>query len=217
MSFLSQIPLIVSYYTKETPYEKEVEHLIESCKRFALEYHIEGIEDRGCWEENCAYKPYFMREKMKAFQRPLLWVDADAVFLKPLQFEDFMFSDLVFSYDPSTSHYEHGIQDPCFSAFSAFGGTVYINSTEGGFASLDLWCYYADEIIKVAGKATPYSDQASLHFTIRSKPDFNIANLPFTHAKIFDQVIHGLDPKSIVIEHNQASRRFRNRETPDVH
>ena len=217
MSFLSQIPLVVSYYTKETPYEKEVEHLIESCKKFGLEYHIEGIEDRGSWEENCAYKPYFMREKMKALQRPLLWVDADAVFLKPLQFEDFMFSDLVFSYDPSTSHYELGIQDPRFSAFSAFAGTVYVNSTEGGLESLDLWCHWSDEIIKIAGKAPPYSDQASLHFAILSKPEFNIGNLPLTHAKIFDREVLGLDFDSIVIEHNQASRRFRNKEIPHVY
>jgi hypothetical protein len=207
MDFISQIPLIVSYYTKETPYEKEVEHLIGSCKRFGLEYHIEGIEDRGSWEENCAYKPYFMREKMKAFQRPLLWVDADAVFLKPLEFEDFMFSDFVFSYEPR-------IQDP---RFSAFAGTVYVNFTEGGISGLDLWCRYSDEIIKAAGKAVPFSDQSSLHFAILSKPEFNIGNLPLTHAKIFDRVIHGLDPTEIVIEHNQASRRFRNRETPHVH
>ncbi len=206
MDFLFRIPLIVSYYTKDTPYEKEVESLIDSCKGQGLEYHIEGIEDRGSWEANCAYKPYFMREKMKEFQRPLLWVDADAVFLQNLQFEEFMFSDLAFYYDPIDYYYDPTIQDP---RFSAFAGTVYVNFTEGGLAGLDLWCRYSDDILKAAGKETPYSDQASLHFIRLSKPAFSIAKIPITHAKIFDQLVNGLDRNQIVIEHNQASRRFK--------
>src|SRR3989339_1259858 len=145
LNHLFQIPLIVSYYTKNTPYEKEVENLIHSCKKFNIECHVEGIENKGTWEENCAFKPYFMKEKMKEFQRPLLWVDADAVFLQGLKFEDFMFSDLVFYYDLS-------IKDP---RFSAFAGTIYVNATEGGVASLDLWCHYSDKIIKAEEKVPP--------------------------------------------------------------
>jgi hypothetical protein len=194
----AEVPLVVSYYTKKTPYEKEVENLIESCKLFNVEYHIEGIEDRGSWKENCAYKPYFLREKMKQFKRPILWVDADAIFLKGLRFEEFMFSDLVFYYDLS-------IQDP---RFSAMAGTVYINATEGGRASLDLWCYYTEEILKMTGEVTPYLDQASLYFTVLSKPSFNYTELPITYVKVFDRSIEGIHPSEVVIEHNQASRRF---------
>ena len=206
MSFLFQIPLVISYYTKNTPYEKEIEHLINSCKRFNVEYHIEGIDDRGSWGANCAFKPYFIREKMKEFQRPLLWVDADAVFLQDLKFEDFMFSDLVFYYDPS-------ISDP---RFSAFAGTIYVNSTEGGLASLDLWCHYSDLIIKESGRFPLYMDQASLHFTMLSKPSFHFTQLPITYSKILDRCMQGLDSSKIVIEHNQASRRFVNKGNASV-
>ncbi len=195
---LFQIPLVVSYYTKKTPYEKEVETLINSCKKFNIESHIEGIEDKGSWEENCAFKPYFMKEKMKEFQRPLLWVDADAVFLQPLKFEDFMFSDLVFYYDLT-------IKDP---RFCAMAGTVYVNGTEGGQSSLDLWCHYSDKIIKAEGKIPPYVDQVSLYFTILSSPSFNFTQLPIIYVKVFDRYIPGLDLAEVVIEHNQASRRF---------
>ncbi len=206
MSVLFQLPLIISYYTKQTPYEKEVEHLINSCKKFNIEHLVEGIEDKGSWGANCAFKPYFIREKMKVFQRPLLWVDADAVFLQELKFEDFMFSDLVFYYDP-------GIKDPRFSAFT---GTVYVNSTEGGISSLDLWCYYSDEIVKAAETYPLYMDQASLHFSMLSKPSFNFIQLPIIYAKIFDRCLEGLDPSKIVIEHNQASRRFVNKGNTSV-
>ena len=202
MSLFSQIPLVISYYTKNTPYEKEVEYLIDSCKRFDIEYHIEGIEDRGSWEENCSFKPYFMKEKMKEFQRPLLWVDADAVFLQPLCFEEFMFADMALRYDPEIEDFW----------FSVSGGTIYMNATEGGLASLDLWCHYSDEIIKKAGKAPPYSDQTSLYFALLSRPSIHFVQLPVIYVKIFDCFINGLDPKDVVIEHNQASRRFRKEE-----
>jgi len=194
----ADIPLVVSYYSKKTPYEKEAEKLINSCKRFNIEHHVEGIEDRGSWKENCAYKPYFMKKKMKEFQRPLLWVDADAVFLQGLKFEEFMFSDLVFYYDLN-------IKD---ARFAAFAGTVYINATAGGHESLDLWCHFSDEIIKKTGEPTPYLDQVSLYFAILSKPSFNYAELPVIYAKVFDRHIHGLDPSEVVIEHNQVSRRL---------
>jgi hypothetical protein len=206
MSALFQLPLVVSYYTKDTPYEKEVENLIASCKKFNIEHCIEGIKDRGSWAENCAYKPYFLKKKMKELNRPLLWVDADGVFLQGLIFEDFMYSDLVFYYDPK-------IKDP---RFTAAAGTVYINFTEGGKESLDLWCYFSDEIIKEAGKPLRYMDQASLHFSMISKRSFNFIQLPIQYAKIFDRDIPGLDPSTIVIEHNQASRRFVRKEGVDV-
>ncbi len=198
MNSVFQLPLVVSYYTKHTPYEKEVENLINSCKKFNIEHYVEGVEDRGSWGANCALKPYFIREKMKEFQRPLLWVDADAVFLQGLKFDDFMYSDLVFYYEPS-------IKDP---RFSAFAGTVYVNSTSGGLESLDLWCHYSDAVIKEAGRAPPYLDQASLHFSMLSKPSFNFIQLPIVYAKVFDRCIEGLDLSTVVIEHNQASRRF---------
>ena len=198
MSALFQLPLVVSYYTKKTLYENEVENLIDSCKKFEIEHYIEGIENRGSWGENCAFKPYFLRKKMKEFKRPLLWVDADAVFLQGLKFEDFMFSDLVFYYDPKIRDFR----------FSAFAGTVYVNATAGGCKSLDLWCHYSDEIIKETGKPPLYIDQVSLHFSMLSKPSFNFIQLPIVYAKVFDRYVEGLDPKAVVIEHNQASRRF---------
>src|SRR3990167_8507360 len=91
--FFSQMPLVVSYYTKGTGYEEEASHLIQSCQKFAIEHCVEGIQDLGSWEKNCAFKPYFMQKKMEQYKRPLLWVDVDAVFLQPLSFEESFFAD----------------------------------------------------------------------------------------------------------------------------
>ena len=197
--FFSQVPLVVSFYTKGTPYEEEVKSLEESCKQFGIEYHIEGVETRGSWEENCAYKPYFMREMMQKFSRPLLWVDADAVFLKPLLFEEWMFADLSLV---KSKKKEKDIR------FQIASGTIYVNATEGGIKSLESWCQFADKIREGEGKAPRFMDQASLSLVLLSNPPIKIDQLPWAYCKIFDKE-EGLDCGDIVIEQRQASRRFK--------
>lgn len=206
MTTLFQLPLVVSYYTKDTPYEREAQKLIRSCEQFGIEYLIEGLDDRGSWESNCAIKPRFLERKMHSLQRSLLWVDADAIFLKPMQFEEFMFADMALSYAPL-------IKDPRFCVAT---GTVYVNSTEGGISGLRLWCSYLEEIHRRSGQAVAFADQASLYFVIRSNPSFSCAALPATYLKIFDHPVDNLNSADIVIEHHQASRKWKNRGTAYV-
>ena len=222
------VPLVISYYTKNTPYEKEVDYLVNACKKFGLEYLIEGIEDKGSWETNCSFKPYFIRDKMKELQRPLIWVDADAVFLKPMQKEDFMQADLAAFYDIKRLQ-EPSLQDLFAFAdlnkknsveglyktvetlnaarFSVRSGTVYVNATPGGMQGLDLWCEYSDLIIKRQGQAAHYSDGMSLYCVFLSGL-IQAVTMPASYCKIFDKPEEGLSSDGIVVEHNQASRRF---------
>jgi hypothetical protein len=197
MSIFAQLPLIVSYYTKNTPYEQEVQTLIKSCDQFGIEYSIDAIESFGSWEENCAFKPFFLRKKLETLQRPILWVDADAVFLRPMEFEEFMFADLSLLKDSGT--------DPRFSVRS---GTVYINSTEKGLEALKLWCSYSEKIWEMEKKVLPFQDQASLYFTLLSKPPISISLLPLKYCAIFDEELKDLAKEEVVIEQRQASRRF---------
>jgi hypothetical protein len=199
--FFSQVPLVVSYYTEGTPYEEEVKHLRASCERYGIECHIEGILDRGSWEGNCAYKPYFMKDKMEQFQRPLLWVDADAVFVQAMRFEEFMFSDLgIVKYK--------NVEDVRFCVNAA---TIYVNATKGGMQALDVWCGYADSIKKAQEKTAPFLDQASLCLLLLAKPPISISLLPVQYCKIFDHDLEGTAKKEIVIEQRQASRRLKER------
>ena len=199
--FFSQIPLVVSYYTKGTPYEEEVKSLRESCERFGIECHIEGVESKGSWEENCAYKPYFIREMMQRFRRPLLWVDADAVFLRPLPFEECMFSDLALI----------RMKEDKGDRFCIYSGAVYINATRGGVKGLDLWCHFSDQIRKDEKKAPPFMDQISLHLVLLSKPSIHMEPLPPTYCKIFDKTVEGVDSSNVMLEQRQASRRFKDK------
>lgn len=197
MSVFAQLPLVVSYYTKNTPYEQEVQGLIKSCEQFGIEYSIDAIENLGSWEENCAFKPFFLKKKLEDLQRPILWVDADAVFLRPMEFEEFMFADLSLLKDSGT--------DPRFCVRS---GTVFINATEKGLEALQIWCSYSEKIQAVEKKVLPFQDQVSLYFTLLCKPAISISLLPLKYCAIFDEKLESLSAQEVVIEQRQASRRF---------
>src|SRR5690348_12544495 len=79
---MGAFPLVVSFYTKDTYYQWEVQNLIASCEKFKVEHYVEGIPSFGSWELNCAYKPFFIHQMLQKFKRPLFWLDADAVFVR---------------------------------------------------------------------------------------------------------------------------------------
>lgn len=74
-----QLPLIVSAFTRNTPYEQEADRLRASLERLDLEHEIVPLEDRGSWNSNCALKPGAIASVHNRAERPVLWVDADAV------------------------------------------------------------------------------------------------------------------------------------------
>ena len=86
---------VVSYYTKNSLYEKEVEDLKKSLEDLKIDFEIDGIEDLGSWQKNCFYKPQFLLEKLEKFKKPILWIDADAVVVKPLKYFETVKEDIA--------------------------------------------------------------------------------------------------------------------------
>jgi hypothetical protein len=74
-----ELPIIVSYFTADTPYEEEARKLMASCDAVGIAHHISRVPNRGSWEANCAYKADFLAGLWRELRRPLLWVDADGV------------------------------------------------------------------------------------------------------------------------------------------
>ena len=114
-------PLVVSFYTENTPYQLEVLNLLESCQRFGIEAEIEGVASKGSWALNCAMKPFFIRDKLLKNQRPIFWVDADAVFLKKPNFYTLSDCDLSFREMKRFSH-DH--------RFRFFSGSLFVRTTQ---------------------------------------------------------------------------------------
>jgi hypothetical protein len=199
LSIFQQLPLVVSYYTLNTPYEKEVEGLRSSCEQFGIEAHIEGISNLGSWEKNCAFKPFFIREKMREFQRPLFWLDADAVFLQQPKFEMFLTYDFSVLKFPDTVSMIHRVR----------ASTVFINSTVEGLGILDEWCGATEKITLEMGSEPPFLDQISLYWVLMQNQIASIGQMPLSYCKVFDYDSELIDQKNVVIEQNQASRRLK--------
>jgi len=194
-SFLSNLVKVVSFYTMDTPYEKEVEHLRASCEKFGLSHHIEGIKNLGSWEKNCAFKPFFLRAMLEKYQMPIFWVDADAVFLKEPDFDPFLEKDLWV--------YKDGVDD---DRFKIRASSIFINATAPSFKMVNDWCSRSELLSQDDPPA--FFDQITLLHTLENETEAQIGTLPLSYCRIFDFQLGQIAKEDIVIEQYQASRRF---------
>jgi hypothetical protein len=73
------LPVIVSYFTTDTAYAALADRLRASCDGLGLTHYIVPRPARGSWEANCATKAEVCLTAWRETQRPILWVDADAI------------------------------------------------------------------------------------------------------------------------------------------
>lgn len=190
-------PLIISYYTKDTSYQLDAHHLVASCEKFGIEHHVEGIDSYGSWELNCAYKPFFIAEKLRQFERPVLWVDVDAIFVqKPRPLKVFE-KDLVVYSQP-------GLDNAHPSKVRS--GTLYVNHTEGGAGLLKAWAEECQRLLIDPQRTEEFWDQIALRNVVLSHAQKKLGRLPLSYIKILG---HPNDAKckNPIILHLQASRR----------
>lgn len=189
-------PVIVSFYTKGTPYQIEVQNLIASCEKFSLEYEICGIESQGSWELNCAYKPFFILEQLEKWQQPILWVDADGVFMKSPLWQESFDKDLSVRIEPVPDHHPSKV----------ISSTVFVRPE--GADLIRMWIQNCRDILFDSERKQEFWDQIALRDVVLQNWD-RISPMPLSYAKIFDHpkdLVHVIDP---VIEHFQASRRYK--------
>jgi predicted O-methyltransferase YrrM len=118
------VPLVVSYYTVDTPYQDLVPAFRASCQRLGLEAEIAGVPSRGSWEANCATKARVCAEALRRHRRPIVFIDIDAEVVAPLDALRGLDADVAL----------HRWRDWEFAS-----GTVFINDTPGGLALVDEW------------------------------------------------------------------------------
>lgn len=127
---MSKRPIIVSFYTAGTHYEQEAHALIASAQKFGLDYDITAVPNRGSWSANCCFKPEFLLAKLEQHQRPLVWTDADSVFMqKPVLFDECR-ADVglrINDYVPNDDKAK------------ILTGTIFVNNTPSAKKLLQLW------------------------------------------------------------------------------
>ncbi|MBX3403232.1 MAG: class I SAM-dependent methyltransferase [Phycisphaeraceae bacterium] len=184
-----QMPIVLCYFTLDTPYADEAKKLKASCLRLGLEHRIVGVQPRGSWEANCAYKARFVEEQWRALGRPVLWVDADAIVHRT--------PDLL-----------RGVAAD-FAVHRALGwmfasGTVFFNQTPGAEALLVRW---RERCEADPGTWDQVHLDAAWEDVAREQP-LETLWLPreYTFINDLEDVALTEDP---VIEHTQASRRYK--------
>jgi len=120
----TQHPLIVSYFTPDTPYERHAMALREDARRLGLAARIEPLVSRGSWVENCAQKAGFILDMHKQEQRPLLWLDADARLRRKLHVLEDVAVDLAVAR-------RHG--------WEFYTGQIYFGASAISRRLLDIW------------------------------------------------------------------------------
>lgn len=193
-------PIIISFYTLGTPYEEEAKKLISSCEKFDIESDIVGLPSQGSWEKNCAIKPFFILQKLKELDRPVLWVDADGVFLRRSRFNEFNDSDFavrVNEFLPKT--HESRI----------VSNTIFVRNNAAASAVLEKWCALTEKELNNKERAMEFWDQTTLRDALERSPKFKFLPMPLKFAKIFDFDDLFISEQEVVIEHYQASRRHK--------
>jgi hypothetical protein len=191
--------MVVGYYTVNTPYEEEAQNLLQSLNKLGINHDISGVKTLGNWQANTRFKAVFMLDMLiKHPNHRLLYVDVDAVVHKsPDLFKNYS-CDIAVRW-----------QDFRWRKNECLSGTIYMENNERTKRICELW----RDINVNEGNHSNRMEQWNLDTVInqmkKEDPNFTYKNLPPEYTMIFDSM-RGMYPTiNPVIEHFQASRRFK--------
>lgn len=178
---------VISFYTPE--YKDEVKVLLRSLRKFDIFAELHAIASQGTWVDNCAMKPFFIREMARKLGA-VMWLDADAEVMAPIEEPDARFA----------VRHRDDVPYGLHEVLGAFmSGTIYFKDAG---SLLDDWCKKQSE----DSEHTVW-DQKTLHRAWRHMAkEYKEGTywFPKSYCQKFDE--EGDDP---VIIHHQASRRLK--------
>ena len=189
-------PIIISYYTENTPYEEEIKGLIASCEKLNLPMSIDSIPNFGTWEKNCCFKPKYILKKLLDLQSPVLWIDADAIiYQKPTLFETLDVDVAVRIVEDVENNHPSKI----------ISGTLFFNHTPKAIQVLQEW----DEETETLLKNDPELwDQISLR-NVLLRSSASVYPLDVRYYQVYNRIEDEETLKNSLIIHFQASRTLK--------
>ena len=175
------LPIIVSYYTADTPYATMATRLRASCESLDLDHYIVALESLGSWEANTAAKASVCRLAWEQVGRPILWVDADAVIHQRPELLRGASADFAV----------HRWKGQYFAS-----GTVFFNQTPMARQLLNRWVHRCAADLDRATLDQTHLEDAWKELILQT------TFLPRSYCQIFDAP----RDEPPVIEHFQASR-----------
>ncbi|WP_194847570.1 putative nucleotide-diphospho-sugar transferase [Candidatus Neptunochlamydia vexilliferae] len=189
-------PTIISFYTPNTGYEKEIEGLITSCKKQSLPYSIDPIPNFGTWEKNCCFKPKYILKKLLDLQGPVLWLDADAiVFQRPFLFKDLDADVAVRIVD----------ELPDDHPSKMISGTLFFNNTPAAIEVLKEWDEETERLFRTDPELW---DQVSLRNVLLNS-QAKVYPLDARYYQVFNKIEDEKTLEEAFIIHFQASRTLK--------
>lgn len=178
--------IVCCFYTES--YRDHALSLKESLDTFGLNYYIKQVEDAGYWEANTRIKPHFILSCLQKFpSKDVLYLDADALVKKPIDYFNHINSDVAFYKTKGMAGMSHDY----------LASTLFFKNTEPTRALVKQWIEEQKD-----GKRTQV-DQDSLDAAmLKLENTLAIEPLPAGYIKIFDKDYEG----EVYIEQYQASR-----------
>lgn len=179
--------LVVSMHTPHPVYKECAELLKRSLLRHGIPHRLVAVPDQGSWEKNCQHKVRIIAETLQLAKKPVVWVDADAVFHAYPALFDQLDCDVAFHPLPDTGEY--------------LSGTLYLAYNPAVLGFLQDWAALNDTNARW--------DQQNMRTVLDSAKWAGLkrARLPAEYCKIFDRGSQRC--AAPVITHHQASRRIR--------
>ena len=174
---------VVSYYTLDEIYSEEIKRLVQSLKKFKLNYYIEGISPLGDWKTCTDYKATFIKRAIERIPTPIVFIDADG--------EVVSYPKLFDTLDCDIAAFINHIN-------SLLSGTLYIANTAKTKKLIDRW------IDKNAANTSLIFEQRILHGVIKTHKNIVFKKLPIGYCQIHNYKFRDDNPTII---HWQASRR----------
>lgn len=184
---------VVSFYTPNWEYKAHAENLKRDCERLGIPSYIEELPDTGSYLKNCCMKPEFIRDCLKHFKEPVLWIDCDGSLLKK--------PALLYGLDIDFAG--RRMQNHHTGNRIWHVGTLWFNYNERVLEFMDKWC-------KNTGAVT---DESAFDRTWKEHPmGMTHASLP---ASYFEILRRGGQPNpESVICHRISSGPVKRREEP---
>lgn len=194
--------LVIGYYTVNTPYAQEAKKTMQSCDKFGLDYHIVGVPNLGNWQANTRFKAKFVKQMLDEFpNRNLLYVDVDAIFrARPTLFMNDFPYDIGIRYQDFKWRKNECLSGTVFFANNSIvrkivNEWIAINEKQGSDSkTLEQW--------NLGNIIDKYEKKGLLRVNKKIPPGYTF---------IFDIMKRMYPNEKVVIEHFQASRRFRNK------
>ncbi len=196
--------IFISYFTKNTPYEKVMNtHLLPSLQKWDLKYDIQAVEDLKNWNSNTRYKAKLIKEALIKYKEDVCFLDADATIES--------YPDLLFNIP---KEYDIALHQLDWFLFwrneignkhrELLSGTMIIKYSEKNLKLIDQWILKDENDIHA-------KEQKNLEELIIDNPNYKIHDLPASYCAIIKR--DGSIPKYIgkpIILHHQVSRLYKN-------